>query len=133
MRCLRDGGAEDHSSWCFLLLFVRVLWNERLPMFSGLVMRAVDVGRGSHSAGRIYGDLGNSVCEDITVNRCDLSKKVVLSPEKDDSIPKHSMTHPAEVCALAKELFCGSKPRRAVYLAPWVHIGNAGLMRRGDG
>lgn len=26
----------------------------------------MDVGRGSHSVGRIYGDLGNSVCEDIT-------------------------------------------------------------------
>ena len=25
----------------------------------------VDVGRGSHSVGRIYGDLGDSVCEDI--------------------------------------------------------------------
>ena len=26
----------------------------------------VDVGRGSHIVGRIYGDLGDSVCEDIT-------------------------------------------------------------------
>ena len=26
----------------------------------------VDVGRGSHSVGRIYGDLGDSVCEDIS-------------------------------------------------------------------
>ena len=25
----------------------------------------MDVGRGSHSVGRIYGDLGDSVCEDI--------------------------------------------------------------------
>ena len=26
----------------------------------------MDVGRGSHIVGRIYGDLGDSVCEDIT-------------------------------------------------------------------
>ena len=58
----------------------------RSMRFGGIV----DIGRGSHSVGRIYGDLADPVCEDIAGYRREHTLCVMCSMYVDSSSCVHS-------------------------------------------